>query len=95
MTTKCDQEKACDDHKKTFLTVCGFYCTVMIILIGYMVSNDSRARASENDINNRLSEAELTNAHQHQEMMSGVRQQMSDGFSEIRQRLARIEASVK
>jgi hypothetical protein len=59
-----------------------------------MVINNNRAVAAEKEVQTNLSSAQLVAAQQHTEMMDKVMTKMNDGFTEIRQRLSRIEAKI-
>jgi hypothetical protein len=93
MPPKCTD--LCEDHKKVFLSVCGFYCAILIVLVGYIVSNDSRARASEITIATDLSTAKLVANQEHAEMMEKVLDRINNSNQAVVQRLSRIEAMIK
>ena len=86
-----DCNAPCEDHKKVFLSVCGVYLLALITMIGYMVSNDSRARAAEVIIKEDLTDAQLVAARQHQDMMEKV----MEGQQLVVQRLSKIEGMIK
>lgn len=90
MVVKCDAP--CDEHKKVFFGVCGFYVAVLIILIGYVVDNDRKATAAVVDVNERIAEAQVTAQREHAEMMSKAYESANVRYAEIIQRLTRIEA---
>jgi hypothetical protein len=84
----------CETHQKVFYAVCGFFIFSMSIMISYVVINNNRAIAAEQVISADLAVTKLLSQKEHAEMMDKVTTRMNDGFQEIRQRLARIEAKL-
>lgn len=91
----------CETHQKVFFGVCAFFVTVVIILVGYLVTNDRRAMAAEAllkaEINTTqaiekkdLSEALLQAAENHADIIAIF----NKSNQEIIQRLVRIESQL-
>ena len=85
----------CKNHQTTFYSVCAFYVLAVLTIIGYMVANNNRAIAAEVTISADLAAAKIIAQKEHAEMMEKVTSRMNDGFTEIRQRLSRMEAKIE
>ena len=95
MATECEREKKCEDHKKVFLGVCGFYCVALLTMISYMVINNNRAIGAEQEITKELNDAKLIAAHEHQQMMDKFSSHMDELKTEVLQRLSKLESKIE
>jgi hypothetical protein len=94
----CDKDcptLQCNQHITVIIWVAGIMVTIMTGLVYGMIDNRNRGIDEVKTVQANLSAAELLAAKQHDEMMARTMKEMNDGFSEIRQRLSRIEALVK
>ena len=71
----------CEQHIKVFAWTCGFFVLFMATLTGYVIANENRRVET-------LSTHEKENTAQFEKISDKI----SEGFSDIKQRLARIEA---
>ena len=93
------KEPICDMQRnwcwKILVGTSGVFVVAFMTLVGYVIANDRKAEASALTVRTMIEAHKLESQRELSSSMELIRRDMNGSFSEVVQRLARIEAKIQ